>query len=154
MTPGWPSVIQTILKVKVVVVLPSTLGGQVYTRSLVHRWARAAALAGAHGFEGHTPVCLLLEGLGISTNFKKGNLTISVENLFELLYDLVILLLVNGDVSPYESPKLYVLVESFEISRFVHLWHIKGAIAYSLIKWSGVDLGVVGSETYGIWTPS
>lgn len=122
--------------------------------SLVHRWARAAALAGAHGFEGHTPVCLLLEGLGISTNFKKGNLTISVENLFELLYDLVILLLVNGDVSPYESPKLYVLVESFEISRFVHLWHIKGAIAYSLIKWSGVDLGVVGSETYGIWTPS
>ena len=66
-------------------------------------------------------VCVLLEGLGISKNFKKGNLTISVKTFFELLYDLVILLLVNGDFSPYESPKLYVLVESFEISRFVHL---------------------------------
>ena len=78
-------------------------------------------LVGAHCREGHVCVCVLLEGLGISTNFKKGNLTISVKTFFELLYDLVILLLVNGDFYPYESPKLYVLVESFEISRFVHL---------------------------------
>ena len=78
-------------------------------------------LIGAHRREGHVCVCVLLEGLGISTNFKKGNLTISVKTFFELLYDLVILLLVNGDFYPYESPKLYVLVESFEISRFVHL---------------------------------
>lgn len=66
-------------------------------------------------------VCLLLEGLGISTNFKKGNRTISIKTFFELLFDLVILLLVIGDFSPYESPKLCILVESFEISGFVHL---------------------------------
>lgn len=78
-------------------------------------------LVDAHRCEGHVYVCLLLEGLGIFTNFKKGDLTISVKTCFELLFDSVILLLVNGDFPPYESPKLYVLVESFEISRFVHL---------------------------------
>ena len=53
-------------------------------RTGIHQESRAqvsaaAALAGAHRCEGHAPVCLLSEGLGISTNFKKGNLTISVE---------------------------------------------------------------------------